>query len=94
MEIEVLHDPDNKEFYFSSKGMKAFLSYEEINTNTLEFYHTYVPPALRKQGVAGKILRKAAEYARNNKKNVIPTCSYAASYFEKNPEFNDILHKQ
>ncbi len=94
MEIEVIHDPDKKEFYFIVDKMKGYLLYEEIRPGLVELYHTYVPPALRNQGAAEEMVLKAVEYARKNYKAIIPTCSYAIDFFEKHPEYKDILKKQ
>lgn len=52
--------------------------------------HTYVSPELRGQGVAKKLLDKAAGYARENKLKMNATCSYVVSAFENSDEYNDI----
>lgn len=52
--------------------------------------HTYVSPDLRGQGVAKKLLDRAAGYARENNLKMNATCSYVVAAFEQSDEYNDI----
>ena len=54
---------------------------------------TFVDESLRGQGVAGLLHQLAAEHIRTAGKTVRPTCSYAVAWFEKHPEYADILVK-
>ena len=53
--------------------------------------HTFVDGSLRGQGIAGKLLKAAAEYIRETGRKAHPTCSYAVKWFEDHPENSDIL---
>lgn len=46
--------------------------------------HTFVSPDYRGQGIAGKLMERAIEIGRQRNRRVIPVCSYAISYMEKN----------
>jgi uncharacterized protein len=53
--------------------------------------HTFVDDSLRGQGAAGKLMQAAANVIRKNSWKAKITCSYAVVWFQKHPEYNDIL---
>jgi predicted GNAT family acetyltransferase len=52
--------------------------------------HTFVSPDLRGQGVAKKLLDRAAKYAREKDLKMEPVCSYVVTAFERYKEYDDI----
>lgn len=52
--------------------------------------HTYVSDQLRGQGVAKKLLDRAADYAREHDLKMKPVCSYVVSAFERSNEYDDV----
>ena len=52
--------------------------------------HTFVSPDLRGQGVAKKLLDRAADYARENNLKMEPICSYVVTAFERYDDYNDL----
>ena len=52
--------------------------------------HTFVSPDLRGQGVAKKLLDRAAEYAREKSFKMEPICSYVVTAFERYDDYNDL----
>ncbi|MDS9472154.1 GNAT family N-acetyltransferase [Sporosarcina pasteurii] len=52
--------------------------------------HTFVSPTLRGQGVAKKLLDRAADYAREHDYKMEPICSYVVTAFERYDEYKDI----
>jgi predicted GNAT family acetyltransferase len=53
--------------------------------------HTYVPTALRGQGVAEKLVRAALGFAQAEGLKVVPHCSYVAAFIQRHPEFQPLL---
>ncbi len=53
--------------------------------------HTVVDSSLQGQGMAGKLVKAAAEAIRAEGSKTHLTCSYAVKWFEKHPEYSDIL---
>lgn len=49
--------------------------------------HTYVNPALRGQGVAGKMLAEVVQRAQQAGVKLKPVCSYARQAFFRNPDY-------
>lgn len=89
-QIEVRHNPATRRFEADVHGLLAVLVYKIVPGRML-IQHTEVPPALEGRGLAAKLTRVALEYARREKLQVVPACSYTASYMAKHPEYNDLL---
>ncbi len=49
--------------------------------------HTFVDPSLRGQGVAGKLVKLAADTILKNGNKIAATCPYAVTWFERHPEY-------
>lgn len=52
--------------------------------------HTFVSAELRGQGVAKKLLDRAADYAREHDLKIEPICSYVVTAFERYAEYEDV----
>ena len=55
--------------------------------------HTFVDESLRGQGVASQLVRAAAAELRAQGKRAKTSCWYAAQWFEKHPQEQDLLYK-
>lgn len=69
----------------------AEVTFPETDPGIRDFNHTFVDDSLRGQGIAAKLVKAAAEKAREDGKKVRPSCSYAVKWFEKNPDYADLL---
>jgi len=63
----------------------------EIKDGIADINHTFVDDSLRGQGMAGKLVQAAADTLRKQHVKVTNSCSYSASWFEKHPEYQDML---
>ena len=71
-------------------GKTAYLRYStEDGVMILE--STYTPEEHRGLGLAGKIMEKAAMYAREHGLKIRPVCSYSAQFFKKHTEYKELL---
>ena len=52
--------------------------------------HTFVDPSLRGQGVAKKLLDRAADYAREKEFKMEAVCSYVVSAFNQSSSYEDV----
>ena len=68
----------------------AYLAYEERPNGAVVFTSTFVPPELRGKNVAAILTRFALDDVRALGRTVVPQCSYAAAYLERNPEYADL----
>lgn len=53
--------------------------------------HTFVDPSLRGRGMAGRLLQAVVDTLRQEGRRAVPTCPYAARWFETHPEARDLL---
>ena len=57
----------------------------------LIIYRTAVPPALEGRRFAALMTLAALDFARSEKLQVEPRCSYTAAFLQKHPEYADLL---
>lgn len=49
--------------------------------------HTFVDPSLRGEGIAGKLVKLAADKILSEGNRIGATCSYAVAWFKRHPEY-------
>lgn len=89
--MNITHNPTTQRFETVIDGITAFLSYEIIDDNTLNYNHTIVPSELGGRGLGTALVRFALDYAKDNDKKVVPSCSFVASYINRRPEYQSLL---
>ena len=90
--LEVTHNPANNTFEVWIGGKLSKLDYIQDGKNFV-ITHVGVDPEHRGQGVAGKIVEAALQYAKENSLRVIPMCSYAAAYIRRNPQYMELTEQ-
>jgi predicted GNAT family acetyltransferase len=83
--IDVVHNAAQSRFEVHLDGQLSRLEYR-IASGVLPINHTEVPPALGGRGIAGMLVAAAVAYAKGAGLRVVPNCSYARSWLERNPE--------
>jgi predicted GNAT family acetyltransferase len=92
MNIHIEHDEEINQFFSKIDGKISYLKYTLLpDKKTLNLRMTYVPPELRGQQIAGKIVKFALEYAKENNYKIIPSCSYVEAYIKGHPEYKNIV---
>lgn len=71
----------------------AYVTFPEVGANTVDIAHTVVSPALRGQGIAGKLMEKLTEVLRADGRKAVLSCAYAVRWFNEHPENADVLAK-
>lgn len=69
----------------------AQMTYKIAADQAIVINHTEVDDALRGSGAGKKLLAALVEWARAEKRGVVPICPFAKAMFEKTPEFQDVL---
>jgi predicted GNAT family acetyltransferase len=87
MTLDIRHDEEGGRFVATVEGHEAYVAYSLVDDQTVEFRRTYVPNELRGQGLAGKVVVRGLDWAREHGYRVIPTCSYVRGFIEKHPEY-------
>lgn len=83
---------ENRVSFESPEGkLLAEVLFPDLDEQTVEITHTFVDESLRGQGVASQLLFAAANQLRAQGKMAVPKCSYAVRWFQKHPEYADVL---
>ena len=91
--LDITHNPADDRFEVWIDGKLSKLDYIQEAKNFV-IAHVGVYPEHRGQGVAGKIVEAALQYARENGLRVIPMCSYAAAYIRRNPQHMELTEQE
>lgn len=83
--LDVVDEPARERFVIDLDGKEAFLQYR-LNGNRLILIHTEVPEELGGQGLAGRLVRAAADRATREHLTVVPVCPYARRWIEEHPD--------
>jgi len=67
------------------------LVYSLPDKATLTIDYVHVDPSLRGQGMGQKLVAAAVDWAREQKRQVTPRCSYARAVMARNKEYKDVL---
>jgi len=86
-----MHYPGKQRFVLKNgPGEPAILTYHSRG-DAMVMDHTFVPVAMRGQGIAAILTHDALLEARRLGWKVIPDCSYVETYIQRNPEFTSLL---
>ena len=89
--MEFICNQNQIALYDAEHHVIAEVTFPDVDGDTVNIDHTFVDDSLRGQGIAGKLMEAAAEQLRAQEKKAVLTCSYAVKWFEKHPEYGDIL---
>lgn len=86
MDLDIQHIPEQETFEVTIEGHRAFVKYE-IYDGALDVRKTLVPQELGGKGIAGKLVKAAYDYAKEQNLKCIATCSYAVVWLQRHPEY-------
>jgi hypothetical protein len=89
--LDIQHERAAHRFVARTGGVEAVLEYDTADATTLDYHHTFVPPALRGRGIASQLAEHALRYARDSGLKVRPTCPFVARYLQRHPEFQPLV---
>ena len=90
MSRAIEHNTAERRFEYVEDGQLCVLEYELLD-GIMAITHTGVPAAVEGRGIAAGLTRYALDTARGRGWKVRPLCSYAAAYFKRHPEYQDLL---
>ena len=90
MNDTVSDNPAQQRYELAVDGHVA-ASYYEIADGVITFVHTEVPPELGGKGIGSKLIKGALDQVRAEGLKVIAQCPFVKAYFEKHPEYADLL---
>lgn len=77
--VTVTHQVEQHRFVVVIQGVEAMLEYHLDGKNT-DFHRTFVPPELRGQGIAEKLVRTGLAWAKSQDFNIRASCSYVVKF--------------
>lgn len=77
-------------FELTEEGHTAFASYRR-NGGEIVIPHVEAPLRLRGKGTADRLMRGVVEIARRERLTIVPLCSYAAAWFRRHRDQQDVL---
>ena len=88
MSEDVVHVPEQSRFQIGEGDEPAVLVYElgDGPDPTVALLHTVVPRALEGQGLGSRLAEAAVGWAKAEKLEVVPVCSFVQSWLTRHPE--------
>ena len=78
--MDIQHDSERQRFVLQVEGLEARLEYRLLPGNGIDFNHTFVPPALRGQGIAERLVRSGLSWARAREYRIQASCWYVQRF--------------
>ena len=72
------------------QGMTSYADYRRTGERLFIDY-VFTPEALRGSGASGRLMTAVARDARAKALRVTPLCGYAAAWFRRNEQYQDLL---
>lgn len=68
----------------------AEVTFPKVSDDKVNINRTYVDNSLRGLGVADKLMSELMDDLKKGNKKAVVTCSYAAGWLKKHPEYKDV----
>ena len=86
----ITHDESGRRFTLVEDGTTAELNYRMADREMI-ITHIGVPRPLEGRGIGSALAKAGLEYAREAGLTVVPVCSFARAYMDRNPEYQSLL---
>ena len=85
---------DNNLFELKVGQSIAYIEFDKIEPNILDFVHTEVPADLSGKGVGSKLVEGALKYCKDNELKIIPSCPFVKSFIQKHSQWSDLVSQK
>lgn len=75
----IQHQLEQQRFVLQLDGAEAVLDYA-LSGDSINFHHTFVPPAFRGKGLAEKLVRHGLAWARQQQYQISASCWYVQKF--------------
>lgn len=89
-DLEVINNVEKSRFEILVAGKRAVAEYIDRG-HMIVFSHTEVPTGLEGKGIGSKLVSAGLNFAREQKKTVLPLCPYVAAYIRRHPAYQDLV---
>ena len=83
MEFIITHQPELQRFMSRVDDEEAVLEYRLLSDRGIDFTRTYVPKALRGQGIAEKLVRTGLAWAGEQEYEIQASCWYVTRFVKR-----------
>lgn len=87
MDAQVHHRPEVDRFEVVLDGEVVGVADYEDRGGVRSFTHTWVEPAHRGAGLAGRLVDAALDEAAGSGRRIVPLCSFVADHVRSHPEY-------
>ncbi|MDR0691841.1 MAG: N-acetyltransferase [Prevotellaceae bacterium] len=87
----VVHHKSARRFELAAGNHVAILEYERTGDGVMALTHTFVPEALRGQGVGLELVAGALAEIKQRHWKIIPLCPFVVTYLRRHPEWNTLV---
>ena len=77
-----MHDVEARKFTLDTEAGEAYVPYS-LDGDTMDCYYSFVPPALRGQGVARKLVEEAFAFSKKKNYQITASCGYVAAVLSR-----------
>ncbi len=77
------HDRERGRFLATADGHEVVVRYQLLPGGRVDFFSTWVPPAVRRRGYAEQVVREALAWAAAEGLEVVASCPYVARTLQK-----------
>lgn len=88
MNLEILHDEKERQFYVLFEGNRAYVAYEILDNGIFDLQHTIVPKPISGKGIAALLVKNACDYAQSHGLKIRATCAYAQAWLERHSDYD------
>lgn len=88
--LEITHDAANQVFTTVVDGHTCEVEYR-LKDKVMTITHTGVPSPVGGRGIAALLTKFAVQVAEAAGWKIVPACSYAETWFKRNPEYGHLL---
>ncbi len=86
----VIQLPEKGRFEVHADNQVAVLELMNL-ADKVVFTHTEVPLALEGKGIGSMLAKAGLEFAKAEKKAVVPLCPFVAGYIRRHPEYQELV---
>jgi predicted GNAT family acetyltransferase len=91
----IVHNKSAQRFELAAGNHVAILEYEMTGDGTaLALTHTFVPEALRGQGLGVELVAGALAEIKQAQLKIIPVCPFVVTYLRRYPEWKALVVKK
>lgn len=91
MAVFITHERPGALDLMIDNSRRGHLSYSLPDAVTMVVEHVEVDPSLRGKGLGERLVGAAVEWARANRRQIVPMCSYARAVIARTAEYQDVL---